>query len=174
MYPAGNVFIFIYCLDSLLFAAMRAPRRPVRPASRHPPQLPSARRSPLPVGREPARRRAAPRPRGAALRGKERVKSAARWQASRRSHGTTRHAAPLLRREIRNRFTRRKRKSASARSGSRHRRAARTRAPLVKRSKRRGPAPRNPDGPRRWAIPPAQLLDAPAGLQKYRRCGFHA
>jgi hypothetical protein len=131
MYPAQRL-IFIYCLFAELIRAMRglrAPRRrsPVRPASRqarHPPQLPSARRSAPPGGSRAGATTRRARPRGAGL------KSAARcgnWQASRRTERPHTVRRPSSDAKYGTDRTRRKRKSASARP--RHRRAART-APL--------------------------------------------
>ena len=80
-----------YSCNSL---CLRAPRRPVRPVSRHPrPQLPSARRSPLPVAGGSRAGATTRRARPSASGRGERLKSAARWQAS-TPHGTTTRGAP--------------------------------------------------------------------------------
>jgi len=130
VYPAQR-FIFYLLHDAppvrycVLFLRGR-PRRPVRPASRHPPPAAArlgARPSRSPVGSRLERAGATTRrARPSASGRRERLKSAARpprrggIQASTARPTTTRATRrPSVRREIRNRFTRRKRKSASAR-----------------------------------------------------------
>ena len=97
--PGRQRFHFYLLPRFAIVCGRRAVRCVPRPATHPSCRRLGARPSRVPVGREPARRRAAPRPRGAALRGKERVKSAARWQASSletqpRRHDPTRGAAP--------------------------------------------------------------------------------
>lgn len=174
----GATFIFYLLHDAppvrYRFAGPRGgPRRPVRPASRHPPPAAArlgARPSRSPVGREPARRRAA-RGRAPAVEGSGlRARPGGKRRPHRARHDHTRR--PSVRREIRNRFTRRKRKSASARpvdTGAR-REPATYRAPCGKgRSARERQRVGRTGGGRDSSRP-----IAPAGLQKYRRCGFHA
>lgn len=188
----GATFIFYLLHDAppvrYRFAGPRGgPRRPVRPASRHPPPAAArlgARPSRSPVGREPARRRAA-RGRAPAAEGSG-FESAARWQASTAPRTARPHAAPL--RPTRNTEPIHAAKAQKReRAARRHRRAARTGnvpRPLRQGSKRAGTA-------RGWGgravrdsifkfqsffieSPDSSRPIAPAGLQKYRRCGFHA
>jgi hypothetical protein len=186
VYPAQrSTFYFLFiarCTScSLLRIVLAGPAAPSG-ASRVPPPTPScraARRSPLPVAGGSRAGATTRRARPSASGRGERLKSAARpprrggIQASTARPTTTRATRrPSVRREIRNRFTRRKRKSASARpvdTGAR-REPATYRAPC---GKGRSARERGNAGGAVEAIPGSRPI-APAGLQKYRRCGFHA
>ena len=140
------------------------------PASRHPPPAAArlgARPSRSPVGREPARRRAArgraPAAEGSGLRARP---GPARWQASTARPTTTRRR-PSVRREIRNRFTRRKRKSASARPVDTGARREPANVPRPLRQGSRSARERAATRVGRWAIPePPNCSRRSAKIQK--------
>lgn len=178
----GATFIFYLLHDAPpvavrnRFAGPGAAPSGVRPASRHPPPAAArlgARPSRSPVGREPARRRAArgraPAAEGSGLR--------ARPGGKRRPHGTTTRGAPPSDAKY-GTDSRGESAKARARGPSTPARGANRQrtAPLAARVEARG----NGNG---WGgravgdsiIPPDSSRPiAPAGLQKYRRCGFHA
>ena len=163
---------------SRLVVRARAPRRPVRPASRHPPaSCRAARRSPLPVAGGSRAGATTRRARPSASGRGERLKSAARWHQASTPHGTTTRGAPpsdAKYTKIYGTDSRGESAKARARGPSTPARGANRQrtAPLAARVEARGNGNGwgGPDG--RWAIGSRPI--APAGLQKYRRCGFHA
>lgn len=169
--PGATLLFLFTCLfaTNSAYCLPAAPRRPGSPASgasRVPPPTPAAARlgsrpSRSPVGREPARRRAARRAEGSGL--KTRGPRPGRGKSVDARHDHTRRPSSDAKYGTDSRGESAK---ARARGLSTPARGA-NRAPCQGREARGRTA-----DPGRWAILRRPI--APAGLQKYRRCGFHA